>query len=216
MKKLTEKQQKDIHFQTASGCKFSEVFVDLVWTHSQIVKEIALQLATKLEKKIDSRLDKNLIIIGSLLHDIGVYRCFDEDFNPNDKADPYFYHGWIGEKILRKLDFPEKVIRFTITHTSTGITTEDIKRERLNLELKDYIPVSIEEEIVNFADKFHTKSPSFVTYDQAVEKLSKFDPSRKTKMETLRKKYGLPDLDLIIKNYHPWQNKIEKFFSDLN
>lgn len=216
IKQINEIYLKKLHLRFAKNCRYPEVFVDLVWNHCQIVKEIALQLACNPGKKMPQKLDINLIIIGSLIHDIGVYYCYDEVFNPKQKASAYFYHGWIGEKLLRELGFPTKITRFATSHTSTGITIKDIQRENLNLELKDYSPVTLEEELVNYADKFHTKSPGFVTYKQAVEKLVKFDPGRKIKMARLKKKFGLPKLDLLRKKYLPVQIKMENFFSDLN
>lgn len=213
---MTQKQIKLAHVQAAGHCRYPEVFVDLVWNHSQIVKEIALELVTNLQSRTVIKADHQLIVIGSLIHDIGAYQCFDEDFNPDKKNPSYFYHGWVGERILKNLSFPADITRFTITHTSTGITKEDIKRENLNLDFQDYVPITIEEEIVNYADKFHTKSPEFVTYDQAVTKLVRFDESRRSKMEILRKKYGVPALSPLIKKYSPWQKRIEEFFSGIN
>lgn len=216
MKKYSETELKQIHIDQAKDCLYSDIFVDLVWTHSQIIKEIALQLSENLYKNHQITLDKNLITVGALMHDIGVYKCFDEVFNPNKSAKEYFYHAWLGEKILNSLDFPKEITRFTITHTSTGITKKDIKREKFDIPLKDYLPITNEEEIVNFADKFHSKYPNFISYQEAVIKLSKLDPSRKIKIETFVKKYGLPDLTAIHKKYNLWHGTLNKFFYELN
>lgn len=50
----------------------SEVAFDLVFTHCQIVRELAEQLISKLGVPVNSELVK----AGCLLHDIGVYRLY--------------------------------------------------------------------------------------------------------------------------------------------
>jgi uncharacterized protein len=43
-------------------------------------------------------------------------------------------------------------------HTGIGITTEEIIANKLPLPLRNYMPVSVEEQIICFADKFFSKS----------------------------------------------------------
>lgn len=42
-------------------------------------------------------------------------------------------------------------------HTGTGITRQDIQAQALPLPAQDFIPRTIEEQILAFADKFYSK-----------------------------------------------------------
>jgi len=87
--------------------------------------------------------------------------------------------------------------------------------KKLNLPKKDFIPVSLEEEILTFADKFHTKTPAFVDFNEAKSKLEKIDIAKGVKMDLYRKKFGLPDLDNLKKEYSDWHKEFKKFWEEV-
>src|ERR1700761_839911 len=62
---------------------------DLVYTHCQIICGIARQLHSR--PGADQDIDMDLVQAGSLLHDIGVYRLYDDD-GKLDRTD-YIRHG---------------------------------------------------------------------------------------------------------------------------
>lgn len=183
----------DLHKKYAHGLHLAK-WLDLTWTHSTIVWEIAQQLALKLQESTSLKVNLDLLKTGALLHDIGVYNCYDEDFNPNKSLPPHIQHGFIGFDLLQNGGFPLEICRFTVTHTATGFTKEDIVRENLPYPPMDYLPISVEEELICYADKFHSKVPCFNTYEEQVEQLKKYDSARVVKMDTFKRKYGLPDL----------------------
>jgi uncharacterized protein len=43
-------------------------------------------------------------------------------------------------------------------HTGTGITYEQILREKLPIPLNDYAPQTLEEKLICYADKFYSKT----------------------------------------------------------
>lgn len=212
---ITIGRVKKLHKQYAKGA-YSHVFFDLVWTHSLIIRDISLQIAENLEKSKGIKVNRGLLEIGALVHDIGVYGCFDEDLNPDKKAPQYIIHGYLGQGILLKEGYPKSIARFASVHTGTGITIEDINRENLPFPKEDFIPISLEEEIITFADKFHTKHPSFSTYEEQKIRLEKFDPSKGVKMEALKKKFGIQDLSRLKNKYEKWHKKIESFYDNLS
>ena len=191
----TENEIKKLHLKNAKG-KFKKEFFDLVWTHSNIVKDISLNIAKKLKKK-DIDVNTGILVAGALLHDIGVYRCYFESLNEDKNTEPYIRHGVIGEEIILRAGYSSAIARFAAVHIGTGFTKENILRENLPLPKKDYLPETIEEEIVAYADQFHTKEPSFVTFNQAMEKLSKFDNSKVKRMNKYKRMFGIPDLRAI-------------------
>jgi uncharacterized protein len=203
-----------IHKKYAQG-KYSEKWLELTFTHTKIVWEICEILIENLEKQ-NIKINKELLFQGVMLHDLGVYVCFDEDFNPDTNLPEYVYHGFEGYKLILNEGLEEEVARFSCTHTATGLTREDIERENLKVEIKDYIPVSIEEEILCFADKFHTKYPSFNTYEEQFERIGKFDPNRKVKLDNLKRKFGIPDLKKLHEKYDNWNQEFDDWFNNKN
>lgn len=210
---MTDKLYK-IHKKYTEG-KYPEKWLELTWTHSNIILEVAMQLADNLEKNTDLKVDKDLLTQGTLLHDIGVYKCYDDEFNPNKELKPYIHHGFIGAEIIKNEGFSQSVWRFAITHTATGFTKEDIERERLPYEKLDYIPISIEEELLCYSDKFHSKHPAFDSFEKTMERINKFDPAREVKMITFKKKYGLPDMTKLILQYDQWNKDFDQWLDTI-
>ncbi len=104
--------------------------------HSEKVAQKALEIANQITK---AKVDKDLIEIGSILHDIG--RTKTHGFN----------HALIGGKILRERGFSEKLAKICETHILGGVDKEDAKE--FGLPEKDYLPNSLEEKIICLADK---------------------------------------------------------------
>jgi len=129
-----------------------EKIFGLVYVHSKKVQEIALRIARKAKKNYP-KLDINFIKTASLLHDIGRFDC------PPDKGS--IRHGIRGAEILRKEKIKkekagnenlEKYARVAERHLGAGISKQDIKKQKLDLPLKDYIPKTKEEKIITHAD----------------------------------------------------------------
>ena len=106
--------------------------------HCVNVTQIALKLSDLLEEK-GYEIDRELVEIGGLLHDIG--RSVTHDVN----------HSAVGGKIARRIGLPEEIVRIIERHIGAGIP----KREAEELGLPDgfYIPVTLEEKVVAYADK---------------------------------------------------------------
>ncbi|TXT67318.1 MAG: hypothetical protein BAJALOKI1v1_120010 [Promethearchaeota archaeon] len=104
--------------------------------HSIKVAETAYKIASRITKK-DA--DKELVLIGGLLHDIG-------------RAETHgFDHALLGGQILREEGFPEKYARICETHILGGLDKSDAKN--VGLPERDYLPETLEEKIVCLADK---------------------------------------------------------------
>ena len=91
-----------------------------------------------------------------MLHDIGIFKtnapdlyCFGEY--------PYLCHGYLGRELLVELGYPEHGL-VCERHTGVGITIEEIIANKLPLPLRNFLPVSVEEQIICFSDKFFSKS----------------------------------------------------------
>lgn len=168
---------------------------EIVFTHSVIVFEIAVQLMERNSLEIDTE----LVRTGALLHDIGTYALYkDGGFDRKN----YIKHGILGYEILKKEKYPEKLCRIASNHTGTGITKEMIRKKNLPLPEGNYIASTIEERLVMYADKFHSKTPKFNTYDSYLEYSRQFGKSVSEKFIELSKEFGIPDLEVLSKKYH--------------
>lgn len=211
--KLDKNEIYEIHKNNTQG-KYKDVWLELIWTHSEIILKIVQKIVEKLRDESIS-VDIDLLTKGVLLHDIGVYHCYDEDFNPGNNLPQYIEHGYVGYKIILDVDIPEEIARFALRHTATGLTEEDIKKGNLNLPHGNYIPVTLEEEILTYADKFHTKYPSFSNFGEQKKSLEKYSIRNSIMMDRFALKFGIPDLENLHKEYDSWNKKIDSFLSNI-
>jgi uncharacterized protein len=163
---------------------------DLVYTHCQIVRDVADQLLARWAAPVDA----DLVRAGALLHDLGVYKLFGPD-GVLDHAG-YIRHGVLGHEILRAEGLPEQICRFCSCHTGVGLSRDDIVRQHLPLPPADYLAGSVEEELVMYADKFHSKStpPTFVSAETYTAKVARFGREKAERFTAMRTKFGEPDL----------------------
>ena len=106
--------------------------------HCQAVAMAAEIMADEAERR-GQPLDKQAVIAGALLHDIGRTRS------------QTVRHGVVGAEILEKEGVDTKVVEIVRRHVGAGISSEEAKG--LGLPDFDYIPRTLEERIVCFADK---------------------------------------------------------------
>lgn len=173
-----------------------EVF-ELVWTHCRIVGDIALQLA----QTSGAYVDTDLVEVGCLLHDIGVYALYDGgEFGANQN---YITHGIRGEEILKNEGFSETIQRFASHHTGVGITKKQIVERNLPLPHEDFLAETPEEELIMYADKFHSKTepPYFNSYDYYADYTIQFGEENVESLKQLTAKFGKPDLAPFIAQY---------------
>lgn len=185
---MDEKEIYKLHQKYAEGEKQKEL-LDLVWGHSLIVRDIAMQLADNLIKK-GIKINKELVEIGTLVHDIGCYDYYKKIDNM-----PYILHGVRGYEILKNEGFEEEIARIATIHLGVGLIKENVLANNLPLEAKDYIPITLEEELVAYADNFHSKKgPVFINFSEAKEKLAGLWSESPIIFERFRKKFGEPEI----------------------
>jgi len=106
--------------------------------HCETVAELAVEIAeTCREKGFD--VDLELVEIGALLHDIGRSKTHS------------VHHAIIGATIAKSLGLPEQVQAIIKRHVGGGITAREA--EKLGWPKDIYIPQTLKEKIVSYADK---------------------------------------------------------------
>ncbi len=145
----------------------SKAFQILV-AHSTSVKDLALKIA---DHNPHFTIDRELLIQAAMLHDIGMIKTNAPDLSCFGEH-PYICHGYIGSEILEKEGL-HNVTLFCERHTGTGISKEEILRNNLPIPSRDMIPVSIEEKILCYADKFFSKSGRNLTRPKKLKTIHK-------------------------------------------
>jgi uncharacterized protein len=176
--------------------------LDLVYTHCVIVCAIAEQLCSRLGPGLG--VDIDLVRAGSLLHDIGVYRLYD-DAGDLDHAN-YIRHGVLGYELLREEGLPVAICRFASHHTGVGISRDDVVAQQLPIPPADYLAGPGEERLVMYADKFHSKTtpPVFRTALACAARLRRFGEEKVASFQAMRDTFGDPDLAALSETYgHP-------------
>lgn len=119
----------------------------------------------------------------AMLHDVGIVRC-DAAGIQCFGTEPYICHGRLGAAMLREYAANngieakeiEPFARVCERHTGAGLTAEDIRSQNLPLPTADFLPETMVEKLVCYADKFFSKTHPEVqkTYEQAERSLAKF------------------------------------------
>lgn len=126
---------------------------NIYMAHAEAVAGFALELA---RRHPELELDKDFIYEAAMLHDIGIFLTDAPRIYCFGKED-YLCHGYLGAQLLRERGL-ERHARVCERHTGTGLTKEIIAANGWNLPVKDFVPETLEEQLVCFADKFFSKT----------------------------------------------------------
>lgn len=143
-------REQALQFLRQSGCSTKVI------RHCEVVTELAVEIAKACkEKGLD--VDLELVEVGALLHDVGRSKTHS------------VHHAVVGAEIAKSLGLPEPVISIIKRHVGGGIAAKEA--ERLGWPKDVYIPQTLEEKIVSYADKLIEGSRR-VPIERTIEKLS--------------------------------------------
>ncbi|MEF8879766.1 MAG: HDIG domain-containing metalloprotein [Candidatus Thermoplasmatota archaeon] len=128
MNKELPTKDKCIQLLEDAGCSKKVI------NHCKAVSRLALKIAENSRQNVD----KNLVEVGSLLHDIG--RCKTHDI----------LHVPKGAKMVEKLGLPNRIVQIVRNHIGAGVDKDEA--EKLGLPYEDFTPKTLEEKIVCHAD----------------------------------------------------------------
>lgn len=136
--------------------------------HSKSVTKKALQAAHKVKHLSP---DYKFIEEAAMLHDIGIIFTYaPENECLGDK--PYICHGYLGREILEKEGLPKHAL-VAERHIHCGITKDEIIKNNLPLPPRDMVPIYLEEQIINYADRFYSKIDKYLYDEKSVEEIIK-------------------------------------------
>ena len=139
--------------------------------HSQSVAQKALQIVVS---HPELNIDRDFILSAAMLHDIGIVRTYAPGIECYG-TEPYIRHGVMGAAMMREEGY-EDLARICERHTGAGLSLDDIVSQNLPLPHQSFLPETIEEQLICYADKFFSKShlEREKTIEQAEHSLAKF------------------------------------------
>ena len=166
--------------------KESELYRTLL-IHSRKVRDKAMECISRRGCKVD----RDFVAEAAMLHDIGIYRCKAPDIYCVGDL-PYICHGVEGRKILEAEGFPRHAL-VCERHTGSGLTVDDIERQKLPLPRRDMLPLSLEEKLICYADKFFSKSGDIEKekpFEKVVESMRRHGEDTLKRFLELHKLFG--------------------------
>ena len=125
---------------------------NILISHSVSVKNKALRLAHQ------SGVDVDIEFVGeaAMIHDIGIFQTNAPTIHCYGTHD-YIEHGYLGAAIMLKEGFPRHAM-VCERHTGTGIALKEIVTRKLPLPHREMSPITLEEQLVCYADLFFSKT----------------------------------------------------------
>lgn len=160
---------------------------ELLVTHSLQVARKALEIAHAHALPLAD----GDIAAAAMLHDIGIIATDAPGIHCHG-TEHYLRHGILGAAMLRKAGAPEWLARVAERHTGTGITAKDIAEYNLPMPPGDYMPETLLERLVCYADKFYSKSHPQVekTPAQARASVARFGAENAARFDELAAAFG--------------------------
>ena len=166
---------------------------DTLVIHSRQVADLAVRLAVRyndLHPAIDP-LDIDFVREAALLHDIGICRTDAAGIHCHG-TEPYICHGILGAEMLRQHGLPRHAL-VCERHTGAGLSLDDIISQNLPLPHRPMLPVTMEEKVICYADKFFSKThlgEPARTLERVGQSLAKFGPATLARFQELTALFG--------------------------
>jgi uncharacterized protein len=149
----------------------------LLLLHSRQVADRCLKIV---REHSELPVDVQFLEEAAMLHDIGIRWCHAPSIHCYGE-EHYIRHGLIGGRLLREEGY-ERHARVCERHTGTGLRTVPMSKDGkplLEPELVEngfFVPETLEEQLVCYADKFYSKSrpDRVLTVVEAAQSLEKF------------------------------------------
>lgn len=159
----------------------------LLWLHSE---KVAAKAAECIARRC-LEVDVEFVSEAALLHDIGVFRCHAPGIYCDGPL-PYICHGTEGRRLLEACG----LLRHALVcerHTGAGLSIADIERQSLPLPHRNMLPLSNEEQLICYADKFFSKSGNPArekSLDEVRRSMAKFGQESLARFDEMHRRFG--------------------------
>lgn len=159
--------------------------------HSLRVAEFATRVARRLAAT--AAVDVTFVEEAALLHDIGILHTDAPEIGCYGTL-PYLAHAYKGREMLEAEGLPRHAL-VCDRHVGIGLSAAEIIAQKLPLPHRDMLPLTIEEQIVTYADLFFSKSPKEQDRPRPVEKvrrkLAGYGAAKVAVFDTWHTRFGL-------------------------
>ncbi len=162
---------------------------NLLILHCKQVADLSVAI---LDKHTEIKADPSFVYRAAMLHDIGVIKTSAAGIFCNGTY-PYICHGYLGADMLRSIGLDDYAL-VAERHTGTGLSADEIAESNFPLPAgRIYMPQTIEEILVCYADKFYskTKTERIKTVDEVCRSLSKWGDSTLQRFEQWHSMFSL-------------------------
>jgi uncharacterized protein len=139
-----------LQFLRQSGCRQNVI------RHVEAVSVLAVEIAEAIRNR-GCPVNVRLVEIGALLHDIGRSKTHS------------VHHAVVGAEIAESLGLPPQVVSIIKRHVGGGISAREARK--LGWPRGMYIPQTVEEKIVCYADKL-VEGSNRISIEKTIDKLS--------------------------------------------
>jgi uncharacterized protein len=126
-------------------------------------------VATALKVAESTAVEIEFVAEAALLHDIGIRFTAAPSLGCHGDL-PYLAHGYKGRELLEAEGLPRHAL-VCDRHIGVGISAAEIRTLGLPLPERDLFPLSLEEEIVTYADLFFSKKPQALTTEKSPDQI---------------------------------------------
>lgn len=160
-----------------------------LYQHSLSVTRLAILIAEHNSKfKINMELLKN----SAMLHDIGIFMTHAPGIGCYGSHE-YIEHGYLGRDLLEKRGLHE-IAPVCERHVGVGFNKQEILDKNLPIPYRDMMPVTMEEKIVCYADKFFSKQAAHLSTPKQIgkirKKMFKYGPEKALLFNDLAELFG--------------------------
>jgi uncharacterized protein len=166
--KIMQKRRVDPHAVISTYYKPGSMTHHILTEHSRMVALKAVEVAGHLRHLNP---DVSFIEEAAMLHDIGIFMTREPRLGCHGDRD-YICHGYLGRELLEREGLPLHAL-VCERHVGAGITVRDIDEGNLPIPRREMIPLSLEEKIICFADKFFSKRPERLREERPLEEVRK-------------------------------------------
>ena len=87
----------------------------------------------------------------------------------------------------------ETLARVCERHTGAGITADEVRRQALPIPARDYLPETVGEKLICYADKFFSKSGDLQekSLERVRRSLAKFGPDTLARFDAMDRMFGI-------------------------
>ena len=132
--------------------------------HSRMVLNKCLEVAENIR-----HLNPDVLFLkeAAMLHDIGIFLTNAPEIGCYGDKD-YICHGYLGRELLEQEGLPMHAL-VCERHVGVGVSTSDITGRNLPLPVREMLPLTLEEKIICYADKFYSKKTGALCFEASLE-----------------------------------------------